>query len=772
MKRKQLLTKTFLIAAMLIVGVNATWAESLIFTEDFADENYNVTWGGTSAGGVTPAVADGALKVSNGSASGDRSAYIAFGSNANTGCSRLTFDMAMTKSGWSDKNNNFYVLPSATTARYPSTTNAALIVTQDYQGAITIAGESVGTYDGTSLTYDLFLNTVTHSATVIVKNGETTLKTITYETTATGINTMHLTFNKNNGAFAIDNISLYSLTAPAFTLSSTSAAPTVGGTATVDVTDLTGVISVKSDDESKATVSYSEGVITITGVADGVANITVTATNDGLTTSQVIEATVGSVATTTVTVNYKSGSTSIADPLVISDVTVGSTLTASDITYNDVIYGSGVRYVNPTPDKTIPYTVEENGVININYTAQAAVTNVKKIVKAGDTQVSSTDVAQDGKYVGDVIYFSFPAYINYNGTLFTKANNSGTYYSQPFTLTATDQECILSYMITDKINVVYYAEGEDVMTSISTTGNISTRSSNQAAGYSSTDVVLTNLPAGTYKITGNFYKNNSTGDATWKINAGETEIMSFTIASGNASNGSTSSSEFTLSSSANIIAVGGSTDKNAIDYVYIQKTGEVATIGETGWTSFASPYALDLSGIDGGTAYYASSVGEESITMTTTDATVPAGEGLLLKGTAGATVSIPVATTDGTAIEGNKLVGCTSDFTITANTTGYEGFYVLASNEGKAEFQNIKNWVETNNQTVTIPAGKAYIDANRTGSARSLSIVFEEEAVTGIESVQEFKGSKVQGFYDLQGRRVSQPTKGMYIMDGKKVIVK
>ena len=171
------------------------------------------------------------------------------------------------------------------------------------------------------------------------------------------------------------------------------------------------------------------------------------------------------------------------------------------------------------------------------------------------------------------------------------------------------------------------------------------------------------------------------------------------------------------------------------------------------------------------TAYYASSVNDNSITLTSTDATVSAGEGLLLKGTAGATVTIPVAT-DGTAIDGNKLVGCTSAFEITANTAGYDGFYVLASNEGKAEFQNIKNWVETNNQTVTIPAGKAYIDANRTGSARSLSIVFEEEAVTGIESVQEFKGSKVQGFYDLQGRRVSQPTKGMYIMDGKKVIVK
>ena len=226
--KKHLLTKMLLVAAMLGLGTSA-WAESLIFTEDFADETYNVTWEGTSAGGISPKVADGALKVANGSQSGDRSAYVAFGSNAYTGCCRLTFDLGMTKSGWSGKNNYFHVLPSATTARYPDTSNAALSITQDSNGAITIAGESVGTYNDTMLTYDLYLNTVTGSAKVIVKNGETTIKTISYATTATGINTFNLQFNKNYGAFAIDNIEFYSLTAPAFTLSENSKTASVGG---------------------------------------------------------------------------------------------------------------------------------------------------------------------------------------------------------------------------------------------------------------------------------------------------------------------------------------------------------------------------------------------------------------------------------------------------------------------------------------------------------------------------------------------------------------
>ncbi len=45
------------------------------------------------------------------------------------------------------------------------------------------------------------------------------------------------------------------------------------------------------------------------------------------------------------------------------------------------------------------------------------------------------------------------------------------------------------------------------------------------------------------------------------------------------------------------------------------------------------------------------------------------------------------------------------------------------------------------------------------------------KAATGIEKVQSSK-SKVQGYYDLQGRKVAQPTKGLYIVNGKKIVIK
>ena len=72
----------------------------------------------------------------------------------------------------------------------------------------------------------------------------------------------------------------------------------------------------------------------------------------------------------------------------------------------------------------------------------------------------------------------------------------------------------------------------------------------------------------------------------------------------------------------------------------------------------------------------------------------------------------------------------------------------------------------------TVAPYRAYLTAEGS-SARSLTIVYGDEETQGVETVQ---GSrfKVQGseVFDLQGRRVSQPQKGMYIVNGKKVLVK
>ena len=203
---------------------------------------------------------------------------------------------------------------------------------------------------------------------------------------------------------------------------------------------------------------------------------------------------------------------------------------------------------------------------------------------------------------------------------------------------------------------------------------------------------------------------------------------------------------------------------NEIAFNFPAVTSVSAKIGATGWTTFASAYPLNLTTLTASsgtaTAYYASTAKGSSVTMTSTTATVRAGVGLALKGTPNATVTIPVAAS-GAAIEGNKLKGCTTSTVLAANSN----YYVLVNNNNTAEFQRL----DTNG--ATIPAGKAYLDLTGVSLAPTLSIVFEDET-SGIDEVRSQKEGVKGAYYNLAGQRVAQPIKGLYIVNGRKVVVK
>jgi hypothetical protein len=69
-----------------------------------------------------------------------------------------------------------------------------------------------------------------------------------------------------------------------------------------------------------------------------------------------------------------------------------------------------------------------------------------------------------------------------------------------------------------------------------------------------------------------------------------------------------------------------------------------------------------------------------------------------------------------------------------------------------------------------IKAFRAYLRQRDVSNAKTVSMLFEDET-TGIS---ELKDNVVMPtvYYDLQGRRVADPSKGIYIVNGKKVIIK
>lgn len=169
------------------------------------------------------------------------------------------------------------------------------------------------------------------------------------------------------------------------------------------------------------------------------------------------------------------------------------------------------------------------------------------------------------------------------------------------------------------------------------------------------------------------------------------------------------------------------------------------------YVSFCSPYALDFTDT-GLTAYVVSAETETSVSLTAVNR-VPANTGLVLKGTANTNYTVPVLSGEADTFENKLEATGTEGVTVDANSV-----YVLSDGQ-------FKLYTGT-----TIVGGKAYLPT--TSGAPALSLNFDE-GTTGI-NLTSVNGLQTTDnvYFDLSGRRIAQPTKGLYIVNGKKVIIK
>ena len=185
-----------------------------------------------------------------------------------------------------------------------------------------------------------------------------------------------------------------------------------------------------------------------------------------------------------------------------------------------------------------------------------------------------------------------------------------------------------------------------------------------------------------------------------------------------------------------------------------------------GIMTYASAYDLDFSAVSGLTAYVATGISEGTLTLTRVEK-VPAGTGLLLKGEAGKTFTVP-STGSATAVGNNLLVGLTEETDVNRTTADGIAFILAHGNHGI-------NWYRLAENSYTLKANSAYLrlSASEAPSAsRTLTMVFED-VTTGVRSNT---ASSLNGgeWYDLNGRKLSKkPTrKGLYIFNGRKTLIK
>ena len=168
------------------------------------------------------------------------------------------------------------------------------------------------------------------------------------------------------------------------------------------------------------------------------------------------------------------------------------------------------------------------------------------------------------------------------------------------------------------------------------------------------------------------------------------------------------------------------------------------------------PYELK----DGVEAYYIDAVNEGVAHLTQIEGKVPAMTGVILRSKSAAAVSNTVIPVDEevAAIEGNLLKG-------TCLPMEAENVSVM-KRAAEGETANI-----VMGKANAVEANQCYIDTPEDGSNVIIAAAGEAPAdPTAIQAATIAR--QASPIYDLQGRRVMNPTKGLYIQNGKKAIVK
>ena len=159
---------------------------------------------------------------------------------------------------------------------------------------------------------------------------------------------------------------------------------------------------------------------------------------------------------------------------------------------------------------------------------------------------------------------------------------------------------------------------------------------------------------------------------------------------------------------------------------------------------------------EGVTAYTLAYTSGDKATATAVENTIPANTPVLLNGSGEATFTGAAAAVAATA---NNAAGTLTG--VFEKTKVAQGSYVLQNLDGGIGFYKVAS------DDIYVNPFRAYLTAQ--ASASRIAISYDNVA-TGIQTVAAQQTDDT--VYDLQGRRVSAPTKGLYIVGGKKVMMK
>lgn len=500
----------------------------------------------------------------------------------------------------------------------------------------------------------------------------------------------------------------------------------------------------------------------------------------------------GYIKNPTVSVEYKAAGAKVANykvkfvcngneikTAITSSGFVGDACTIDSELLADFMSDDGnMKYIYVSDDSS-DKTITEDGLTVVTVTYREAGKYSYTINAVDTNEEKLKELTTGSNFEGEKSRAYVTKGLNINGVWYiTSGNGSYPTYGYDFTEAATKN---VTYTVDE--NVDYFFEVEDINKSRSwaATGAYPERYSNGKTGrlykgaYAFTDA----LAGGVYTIT--LWARNNSGSAVANVG------LYYRDTNGNATPLGVNFADWDKGQSAaktleNVIIPDGASlmlknenpDYNSnleMDYLIFKKTGDATvptTITAAGYATFSSTYAVNFS--ESGLTAYKATVSENKVVMTPIEnGIVPANTGVILKGAAGNYTG--VITTTEAVIENNDLVAATEEIASLATETTVDEVkyknYILNVVDEKPGFYQAAG--------KKVAAGKAYLQvpAETVTGAKTLTIVWNDGETTGIEENYEFGTMNSDAAtFDLSGRKVANPAKGLYIKNGKKFIVK
>lgn len=264
-----------------------------------------------------------------------------------------------------------------------------------------------------------------------------------------------------------------------------------------------------------------------------------------------------------------------------------------------------------------------------------------------------------------------------------------------------------------------------------------------------------------YRLSYAVCSNNTNADRQFVVSAGEKEIVDRAVnwsVNKVTTDGTITEAAMTFNEGT-VIKTKGSDTNIILDYILLEKvTSEDVAVSSVKFATYVPVINVVA---PANVKVYTAKVNEDksAVVLTEVPANFVIAKGTpVLVGAEPGSYTFAASADEAATIENNELKAAADDTQGNGST-----IYALVEQDGKAVFAPLK-------EGVAVSLGHAYLELPAASATRFYSIQFGGET-TGINEVN--AAAKADGaYYTLQGVKTSKAAKGIYIHNGKKVVIK